>query len=410
MKRIFNSIGSNYSVDFLKACLEKVDPNAPIKLHQYLKRRHNATDVQLTGKGREAIACLLMSLDLPAGSTVAMNGYTCYAAYDAVRAAGLKPLLIDIERDYLNFTPDKLRQVLRDNTGVRAVMVQNTFGQVADVVAIEKICAENRLLLLEDVALSTGRKYVDGREVGSVGAGSALSFSQDKMVDGVSGGAAILRVGGSLLFKPIGKVSLRRQLLARIYPFATFFVRKTHHVIIGKIVLAGMKSTGLWMMPMDGGRSVICRLPSWNAGLTLKAYENLDEAIDHRRTITQIYHESLPADIQLEWQEGMAYLRFPILVDNPEKLIKYLEGVGLYTGNRWFNAPIGQAQYMHLSDYRAGQCPNAEYVADRIVNLPTHINVDEKQAKAIAARINEWLTMIKRSNSNSLISPKERVG
>lgn len=387
---VFNSLGSNY-----KSKLGSYSPvsilHANSKLLNYLKSHYHPQDAQLTYKGREAIALLLNNLNLPRGSYVAINGFTCYAVYQAVRAAGLKPLYLDIEKDELNFSAATLEKALKLPPYTTAVIIQNTLGIPCDIEAIKKICGHNNAVLVEDLAHSIGLVYENGAEAGTIGEASALSFSQDKMIDAVSGGAAIINTLDKLS-EPMAKPSTRTQLISRLYPWLTYAIRKTFVSGFGKVTLKTAKAFKLLPGPMTGSAEKIHSLPAWNASQALRAYHKLPKIIIHRQRIAAIYREHLPGKIQFKHIDSAVYLRFPIKVEKPEELIKHLKRTGIYLSDRWYDAPVAPKRFFGKTDYRAGQCPNAEYIAQRIVNLPTHMNVSETQAHQIAERINQWLT------------------
>ena len=71
-------------------------------------------------------------------------------------------------------------------------------------------------------------------------------------------------------------------------------------------------------------------------------------------------------------------LRFPIFVENRSKLIRKLKDQGVYISDVWYTDV-------------APQCPNAVDDSKMILNLPTHINITEKDAKNISLIINQWL-------------------
>ena len=54
-------------------------------------------------------------------------------------------------------------------------------------------CRRRGLYLIEDLAHCPGNHYADGPAFGSVGDLVVLSFSRDKQVDAVAGGALIVR-------------------------------------------------------------------------------------------------------------------------------------------------------------------------------------------------------------------------
>lgn len=185
---IFNSLGSNYDFNFvLKTLFARGEDS---KLKSFLENKYPGK-ATLLYKGREAIELGLKSLNLPKGSFVAINGFTCFAVYDAIKKAGLNVEYLDIEKGDLNFSPESLQAALTKDSKIKAVIIQNTLGFPCDIDNISKICQENKLILIEDLAHSIGTRYENGQEAGTVGDMVILSFSQDKMIDAVSGGALI---------------------------------------------------------------------------------------------------------------------------------------------------------------------------------------------------------------------------
>jgi len=389
MPSIFNSLGSNYDQASGAYRLRLGGASRPSQLVDYLKQRYAASDAQLVYKGREALAQCLRALNLPAGSSVAINGYTCYAVYQSVVDTGLKPYYLDISRDSLDFGPETLRQALDGHPEIKAVIVQNTLGLPVDITAIQTICAERQLPVIEDMAHCVGMRYDDGSEAGTKTLAAAFSFSQDKMIDAVTGGAAIVRQGElPAVMAPAG---LRLRFTARIYPWLIGFIRRTHASGLGKIGLRLAKLLKLLPGPMSGNAQPAHRLPSWNAGLTLLAFDRLEANVQHRQAIAAIYRAALPAQIQFEYHAGAVYLRFPLKIEKADELVRYLRSFGIGLGTRWYDAPIAPKWVNAQTDYQAGTCPNAEWMSERMVNLPTHVHVSEKEAHFIAERVAAWL-------------------
>lgn len=389
---IFNSLGSNYNSESGVYTLFKPSKKSIDQLKNYLQTRYDSSSVELTYKGREAIALILSNLDLPRGSYVAVNGYTCYAVYQAIEAAGLHPYYLDISKNDLNFNSHALEAAFKQPPYITAVMIQNTLGIACDIEAIQKICKQNKAILIEDLAHSIGLIYPNGQEAGTVGLATALSFSQDKMIDAVSGGAALFNSKAQDL-NVVEKASARHLLLTRLYPWSTLFIRKTFDAIIGRATLKASRLLRLLPGPMSGAASPAHVLPAWHSQLALNAYQHLYDTIIHRQRIAAIYRDHLPANIQFKHHDSAVYLRFPIQVDEPIKLIEFLKGHHIYLSDRWYDAPIAPKRFLDKTDYKPGDCPNAEYISDRMVNLPTHINVSEAQAHKIVEKVNQWLAL-----------------
>ncbi|MEK7572991.1 MAG: aminotransferase class I/II-fold pyridoxal phosphate-dependent enzyme [Patescibacteria group bacterium] len=408
---VFNSLGSNYDLSFvLKSLSPEVAKLAHLRggitsenfteklvLKNFLEKKYDGKAVLLF-KGREAITLALQTLNLPRNSQVAISGFTCYAVYKAIEEAGCKPVLIDIPKDDLNFTrSDLARVVVEDN--IKVIIVQNTLGYPCDIEGISKICKEKNIILIEDLAHSVGAKYKNNKEAGGIGDFVILSFSQDKIIDGVSGGALIVRRPRRLNAQNLRgwenkNPPLRKQFLDRLYLILTWKIRKTYDFGIGNVLHFILKNLGLLSAPMDDLGYGLTNLPNFYQNLAQKAFDNLKDNLNHRRKIAKIYVENLNQKIMFRKINSQinnsSNLRFPVFVKNREELIEFLKSKGFHLSDIWYDAPIAPKRFMKKINYK-NDCPNAELISDLILNLPTHKNISEKQALYLSKLINEWL-------------------
>ena len=79
----------------------------------YIGQRHGVG----VASGTDALVLGLKALDLPPGSYVATVSHTAVATVAAIELAGLKPLLLDIERDFMTLDPDALIRCLEKPPG-----------------------------------------------------------------------------------------------------------------------------------------------------------------------------------------------------------------------------------------------------------------------------------------------------
>lgn len=380
---IFNSLGSNYNLNYvLKSLFLKVQEKHLTDLKKMLEQKYKGK-VILAYKGREALTLALKIMNLPKGSGVAINGFTCVAVYKAVEAAGHKPICLDLEKDSnLNFSPKTLEKALKENENIKAVVVQNTLGFPCDITSIKKICQENNIVLIEDLAHCVGAKYESGEEAGDIGDFVILSFSQDKIIDAVSGGALVIKRKNithrnNFVFK-----QPKNQLIDRLYPSFTYKIRLLYNFGLGKSYHFLLEFLNLLSNPMREVPYDFYSLPNWYCGLVLYQFDNLDKQLAHRRKIAQIYARSLAKkllskqitrDIPLS-----SNLRFPIFVKKRAQLIEFLKKNRIFVSDIWY-------------DDVSPECLNAVAVSKKILNLPTHISVSEKQAQNICDLINSWV-------------------
>jgi dTDP-4-amino-4,6-dideoxygalactose transaminase len=383
---IFNSLGSNYSFRFLLKSLFGQGRARDIhKLTKTLEDKYGG-EVEFFYKGREAMTYALSLIGFSEDVKVAINGFTCVAVFNSIRKAGLEPYCLDLEEaGGLNFTAESLEKAVKKDKNIKAVVVQNTLGYPCDIDAIKKICSKHKLILIEDMAHCVGTTYPNGREAGTVGDFTVLSFSQDKILDAISGGALVVRnkkYSGKSASLKRGEAGMLSK--DRFYPLITFKIRCLYGIGLGKIFHFAVKQMGLMTKIMDESYYEYYNLPPYYATLTNFAFSDLEKQLEHRKMIAHIYAAELPDNMLMfnreKTQEAVGLssnLRFPIFVKNRSNLVKKLRKSGVYVGDIWYHDV-------------APDCPNAASDSKIILNLPTHINTNESDARRISEIIEKW--------------------
>src|SRR3989338_7037921 len=324
---IFNSLGSNHTFASAMRILFTVGGTFhQEKLTEYLESRYGGKTV-LTYKGREALRLALEAI--PGNGAVAINGFTCWAVYQAVQESGSTCQYLDISDASLNFSADTLREALAADPSIKAVVVQNTLGLPCDIEGIQALCEKNEIALIEDLAHSIGTVYTSGKEAGTVGDFVVLSFSQDKVVDAVAGGALVVRNPKYKLPGPSPrKVPIRRQLKDRLYPLLTYVIRTTHPTGLGPVIHRFLRFLHLLSRQLpDNDVSDVHELPGWYCASILREYRALQKTAEHRAMIAGIYAEKIDKRLQLESDmrhlSTASNLRFPIIHYERDILIEH---------------------------------------------------------------------------------------
>ena len=129
----------------------------------------------------------------PAGKG-SLSGHKVFCS-DMTFAATLNPVayengeavFIDSERDTWNMDPVALERAFEKYPDVRLVVLVHLYGTPAKVDEIRAICDRHKALLIEDAAESLGATY-KGKQTGTFGDYSAISFNGNKIITGSSGG------------------------------------------------------------------------------------------------------------------------------------------------------------------------------------------------------------------------------
>jgi len=164
-------------------------------LERLLAERYQANQVLLTASGTHALqtALALAASAAPwSGRPVALPAYTCYDMATAAVGAGVAVTFYDIDASTLCPDADGVRRALAYGAGV--VVANSLYGFPLDWTWLRRECEAADALLVEDAAQGLGSLW-EGREGGSFGDLTVLSFGRGKGWTGGGGGAVLFRPG-----------------------------------------------------------------------------------------------------------------------------------------------------------------------------------------------------------------------
>jgi len=359
--------------------------------------------------GRSAFLAILKSLNLNKGDEILIQAFTCNAAVNPILALGLKPVYIDIEKDTLNIDPKDLERKIGPKSKV--VLVQHTFGLPAKLDEILEICQKHNLILIEDCAHSLGALYKD-KKIGTFAKAAFFSFGRDKIISSVYGGMAItndpvlaenlksyqekLKYPGCFwIFQQLLHPILVEYLIKPLYRFDEF--GRYLLILFQKI---GILSKGVTKKEKKGKlpRYIPQKMPNALAVLALNQMRKLKRFNQHRKEVAEIYQHEL-RDIGLisqKNQEGRIFMRYPIILEgrDTDRILKEFRKKKIFLDDGWRKTPIVPPDTDQKSmGYQFGSCKIAELVAKYIVNLPTHINISKKEARAISDLLKDFVSV-----------------
>ncbi len=124
---------------------------------------------------------------------VMIPAYTCYSVPAAVKAAGLTPILCDINPNTLDFDYDDFSERISEHKGrILAVIATHLYGIPSDIQRIRSITGSDGPVIIEDAAQAMGAIY-DGLPAGSRGDIGFFSFGRGKALSAVEGGLIITK-------------------------------------------------------------------------------------------------------------------------------------------------------------------------------------------------------------------------
>jgi 8-amino-3,8-dideoxy-alpha-D-manno-octulosonate transaminase len=142
---------------------------------------------QLTSSGTAALTTAMAALGIGAGDEVIMPAFTFVASFEAVLSVGAVPVLVDID-ETLTLNPAAVRAAITPRT--KCIMPVHMCGSMADMDALQAICKEHKLILLEDACQSIGGTY-KGKALGTIGDAGTFSFDFVKTITCAEGGVVM---------------------------------------------------------------------------------------------------------------------------------------------------------------------------------------------------------------------------
>ena len=157
------------------------------ELEQAICTRFGSRYAQLLSSGTAALTTALAALGVGSGDEVIMPSFTFVASFEAVLSVGAVPVLVDVD-ETLTLNPQAVRKAITPKT--KCIMPVHMCGSMADMDALQTICKEYQLLLLEDACQSIGASY-KGKSLGTIGDAGTFSFDFVKTMTCGEGGVVL---------------------------------------------------------------------------------------------------------------------------------------------------------------------------------------------------------------------------
>ena len=122
-----------------------------------------------------------------AGHRVFCSDMTFDATANPIAYEGGEAVFIDTEYDTWNMDPRALERAFELYPDTKLVILAHLYGVPARIDEIKAVCKRHDATIIEDAAESLGATY-KGRQTGSFGDYSILSFNGNKIITGSSGG------------------------------------------------------------------------------------------------------------------------------------------------------------------------------------------------------------------------------
>ena len=313
-----------------------------------------------TVNGTAALHIALLLSGVQPEDEIITQALTFVATANAISYCGAKPVFIDIDKDTMGLSPDKLRNflekytyIVEDAEGVhthnlitkrriKACIPMHTFGHPCRIDEIKEICDEYNITLIEDAAESLGSFY-KGRHTGTSGKFGTLSFNGNKTI--TSGGGGMILTNDENLAKKAKHITTTAKV-----PHKWEFI----HDVVGYNY----------------------RLTNLAAALGCAQMEQLPEIINNKRELANKYKsffKTLNINFVREPENSKSnYWLNALVLDDIEQRNIFLE----YLNNNGIMArPIWQlmSQLEMYKHCQTDDLTNTKWLADRVINIPSSV-------------------------------------
>jgi len=307
--------------------------------------------------GTNALHLALILAGVQSTDEVITQPLTFIATANAISYCGAQPVFIDVDKETLGLSPEKLENWLIQNVEfnqlqepinkstqkkLSACVPMHTFGHPCKIDQIVSICNKYNIPVVEDAAESLG-SYHKGKHTGTFGKIGVVSFNGNKIM--TTGG------GGMLLFNDEDMAAKAKHLTTQAkVPHKWDFI----HDNVGYNY----------------------RMPNINAALGLAQLEQLNVFLNAKRKLAENYNNrfaKIEVDFVTEPENAQSnYWLNAILFDNREERDEFLT----YSNeNGVMTRPVWElmTRLPMFSGVQYGDLSNSEWIADRLVNIPSSV-------------------------------------
>jgi len=348
--------------------------------------------------GRSALYTILKSLNLPKGSEVIVQAFTCEAVILPILACGLKPVYVDIETKSFSINPIDLQKKITDKA--RALILQYSFS-ITPVYKDEilSLVSKHKLLLIEDIAHGYSNQEISNFKFQISNSIFLMSFGRSKAISSVFGGA--IATNNLAVIKQLSNSQASLSMPSWLFIFrlllyksVSMLIKSTYDLIIGKIIHKIINTFHLIIPEITnnekGGefdQTLNKAYPNALAILLLHQLNKYERMQKNRAQITAFYNKNYKLQItnnksisNFEFRiSNYPLLRYPLLVTNRDLILQKAAKNNIFLG-KWYDQVVApKSLNLKKVGYTKGSCLVAEKICQQIINLPTNINRQEAE-------------------------------
>jgi UDP-2-acetamido-2-deoxy-ribo-hexuluronate aminotransferase len=310
------------------------------------------------GNGTDALQIALMACELEENAEIILPAFSYVAPLEAAALLKLKPVLVDSDPATFNIDPNKIKSHITRET--QAIIPVHLFGQACAMEPILQFTEHTGIKIIEDNAQSLGSEHPLKEQkikTGAAGTISTTSFFPSKVL-GCFGDGGALFTSDEKLAKKIKMIANHGQ------------EQKYQHEIIG----------------------INSRLDTLQAAILSVKLKYLEKDIEKRQKVAEFYNEKfagleevitpavLPGNTHVFHQYTLR------IKEKRNELRQFLDENGI-PSMIYYPKPLHlQKAYAYLG-YQKGDFPVAEQLAEEVLSLPMHPDLNPEELSYIAKKL-----------------------
>lgn len=314
--------------------------------------------------GTAALHLIALALGIKKDSEVITTPITFLATANAVLYAGGNPVFADI--DPANICLDPAQVIKRITPKTKAVFAVHMAGHPADLQALQKICSERNLILIEDAAHALGAKYKN-QPIGNSNYSKAAIFSFHPVKHITTGEGGMITTNDGDLYEKLCAL-------------------RTHGVVNQKDKFVS-EYEGPWQYEMQT-LGFNYRITDFQAALGIQQLSKLDMFVEKRRAIAKKYNNSfkqldqiiLPSESQDAFHSYHLYvvqLKLEQLKKSRKEIFEALRSAGI--GVQVHYIPIPRQPFYKNLGFKTEDYPKSEKYYQSAISLPVFPKMTDDQ-------------------------------
>lgn len=328
------------------------------KLQSYVDVKHCIS----CSSGTDALIIPLMAKGIGPGDAVITTSFSYIATAEVIALLGATPIFCDIYRETFNLDPNGLEEAydkaVLEGLKPKAIISVDLFGLPARYRLISEFAKEKNLFLLEDAAQGFGGK-IRNQKACNFGDVSATSFFPAKPLGAYGDGGAIFTNNDE-------------------------FAEKMKSI---RVHGGGKDKYNNVRLGLNG------RLDTLQASVLIEKLDIFDSELIKRNKIAKRYSDNIKSDYILPYipeNYMSSWAQYSVLAPSEklrDKIIDHLRNNNI-PSMIYYKTPLHLQKVFKSLNYIKGDFPKSENIADRVISLPMHPYLEEKDQNMVIENIN----------------------